>query len=126
MSKARWAHAALLALALPACATAGTTHTQTALSRPAGQAAQPGSWQPTQAQAHADYVTHTGPRGQAAQPYAWLGSEPAYPADQHRLAQDGPSYLGGRAGQPSSWTPQPRTSWTLAQNDDARHAVNAQ
>lgn len=115
MSNARWAKAALLALALPACATAaGSTHAN--VVHPSGQAAQPGSWEGQQAKA--DYVLHNGPRGQAAQPYAWVGSEPAYPADQHRLAQDGQSDLGGRAAQPGSFTPAGRTSsWTLAQND---------
>ena len=116
MSKARWAHAALFALALPACAgAAGSTQHPVAHARPAGQAAQPGSW--NHAEAKVDYVKHVGPRGQAAQPYAWLDSKPAYPADQQRLAQDGPSYLGGRAAQPGSWTPSTRTSWTLAKGE---------
>jgi hypothetical protein len=120
MSKARWAQVALLALALPACATAaGTTHTQSA---PAGRAAQPGSWLQAQANPKADYVERAGARGQAAQPYAWVGSQPAYPRDQHRLAQDGQTYAGGRAGQPGSWTPSKTTSWALqiAQNGDAK------
>lgn len=115
MSNLRWAHAALLALALPACASAGTTHT--AFARPAGRAAQPGSWQQQATQTRADYVKHAGPRGQADQPYAWVGTQPVYPPDRNRLAQDGPSYLGGRAGQPGSFTPQSSTSWTLARND---------
>ncbi|HEX5658424.1 MAG TPA: hypothetical protein VFX59_14580 [Polyangiales bacterium] len=116
MSKVRWA--ALVALALPACATAG----QTAFNHPAGQAAQPGSWQTTQAQAHADFVKHDGPRGQAEQPYAWVGSQPVYPRDQHRLAQDGQTYAGGRAGQPGSWTPSEVNTWALqiAQNDSTK------
>jgi hypothetical protein len=121
MSKARWGHAALIALALPACATAGTQH-QTAFTRPSGQAAQPGSWQPPSAQAHVDYVKAGEPRGQAEQPYAWVGSRPVYPADQHRLAQDGQTYAGGRAGQPGSWTPSKVNTWALqiAQNGDAK------
>lgn len=118
MSKARWAHAALLALALPACATAaGTTHSQTAFSRPTGQAAQPGSWQPLASSARQDYAKHNGARGQAAQPYAWVGSQPLYPRDQRRLAQDGQLYPGGRAGQPNSWTPsETSTAVQIAQN----------
>src|SRR4051794_33023137 len=107
MSKSHWA--VLVALALPACATAGT-QTQ-AFSRPSGQAAQPGSWQGSQTTA--DYSTHNGPRGRAAQPYAWVGSQPVYPRDQHRLAQDGQTYAGGRAGQPGSWTPSKIDTWAL-------------
>lgn len=121
MSRTRWIRAALIALALPACATsAGSTHAQTAHARPAGQAAQPGSWLSAQNAARGAYATHAGPRGQADQPYAWLHSQPIYPTDHNRLAQDGPSYLGGRAAQPGSWTPGGRTSWTLAQNERTR------
>jgi hypothetical protein len=123
MSNARWVQAALIALALPACASAaGTTHTQTAFSRPAGQAAQPGSWQATPAQQHASYAPAGEPRGQAEQPYAWVGSRPVYPKDQHRLAQDGQTYAGGRAGQPNSWTPAKTSTWALqiAANGDTK------
>jgi hypothetical protein len=114
MTITRWASIALVALALPACATAGSTPR---VSSPAGQAAQPSSWLPASSQAQAEYAQHAGPRGQAAQPHAWVGTTPAYPVDQHRLAQEGMTYLGGRAAQGGSWTPQPKSSWTIASND---------
>jgi hypothetical protein len=121
MTNSRWARVALLALALPACATAaGTTRTETVVSQPGGQAAQPASWLQAQAKPRANYVEHAGARGQAAQPFAWLDSRPEYPVDQHRLAQDGMTYLGGRAGQGGSWTPAPSTSWTLASTLNTR------
>jgi hypothetical protein len=114
MSKAHWAQAALIALALPACAHGvQSSNVETSALRPGGQAAQPGSWvSANDEQKNVTYAEHAGPRGRAAQPYAWVGSQPAYPAT-NRLAQEGPSYLGGRAGQPSSWTRDEERPWSL-------------
>jgi hypothetical protein len=119
MTNAQWALVALFAAALPACATAhgapsadGTSSLRHAraeaahTSRAAGRAAQPGSWE-TGAASDALSFTAQGPRGQAAQPSSWItpNASPA-PTVATPLADEGPSYLGGRAAQPYSWLPE--------------------
>lgn len=108
MMKAHWARAALFAVALPACAHGAQQHASATLVAPtaSGQAAQPGSWLPTQtASAQSPQrVTDGESRGQAAQQYSWIDSDaPSAPPALRLLADDGPSYLGGRAAQPYSW-----------------------
>jgi hypothetical protein len=115
--KAHWARAALLVAALPACsaaygapsadATTSLRHTRAAephTSLAAGRAAQPGSWSSGQA-SEAQSFAASGPSGQAAQPGSWTTNTSPPPTLATPLADDGPSYLGGRAGQPNSWLP---------------------
>jgi hypothetical protein len=114
MTKARWASVALLAAAVAACAHAqGSPRTETAASYLGGQAAQPGSWisSARSDSTRQNSVAHA-PAGQAEQPYSWIGEQDPVAPTSTPLAQDGPSYLGGRAAQPSSWQPPARTQST--------------
>ena len=109
MTRARWAAGALLAAAVAACAHAqGAPRMETGASYLGGQAAQPQSWSsnaPDEATSQSSVAQ--APAGQASQPYSWIGEpDPAAPTSTP-LAQDGPSYLGGRAAQPSGWVPTP-------------------
>jgi hypothetical protein len=104
MTKAQWALAALFAAALPACAAAHGTPAANTTSLAAGRAAQPGSWVPGASRDAQSFVV-PGPAGQAAQPGSWIAPSVAPTPAATRLADEGPSYLGGRAAQPYSWVP---------------------
>jgi hypothetical protein len=127
MSKARWAHAALIAAGLSACAsTHGTPRNETRTSYLGGQAAQPSSWLskgPSVDLNERSTTAAAGPAGQAAQPLSWSGEEPPSVAAPTRLAQDGSLYRGGRAGQPfSASLASPRQTSALASAPSAaRH-----
>jgi hypothetical protein len=104
MTNAQWARAALLAVALPACAHAHGSPA-VAPSLAAGQAAQPGSYIPHAARepAASQVIAAEGAaRGQAAQPHSWTTLQQPAAVSQHDATAGSP-HVGGRAAQPYSW-----------------------
>jgi hypothetical protein len=101
MSRSHRAAGALSALVLVACAHGGSAPTRHV---PAGQAAQPQSWNTTWSSESESPQVATGAPGmggRAAQPFGWPENlaEASGPSENPPAA----AYQGGRAGQPFGW-----------------------